>query len=192
MSEIAIGTAFWKLVDYAIQLLGKKEHNRKELFQDLIEPLFLELQPVVDDYFSFFRRARTLASAGTKQELEIALGELRQQREAMLRQRIQVRELARALSSGRKDRWVNAFSSNVHGFFNSSTIVSRFARSKSPPAAALELFDYVLAEKINQHELVEYIDSTLRNLEGSWVAIAQNYASLRVHSLSPIGSKLTD
>jgi len=58
-----------------------------------------------------------------------------------------------------------------------------YIEATSHAARLIELLDYVVEGRLDKGELLAYIDRTLKNLENSFVAIAQSYASLRIRCL---------
>lgn len=49
----------------------------------------------------------------------------------------------------------------------------------------VQLFDYVASETLDKAALIDYIDRMSSDLETTWVAVAQSYASLRIYCMSP-------
>ena len=181
MEGVAVGS-FLKLLDASIELLKFGQHNREQLFKEIIEPLFVELQLVVDDYFALFRRTRDLAL--TPDGLEQSISEIRGAREALLLQRIKVREWARVISQQYDDRKVKKFADKVVRFFYCTNI--RYKDEHISNAAKMvELCDYVLSGRVSKEEFIRFLNIALGDMERLWVSIAQSYAVLRVHCLSP-------
>lgn len=179
-----IDTFFLKLVEKIIELAKLEKLNREQFFKQIIEPLFNELQPVVDDYFTVFLRARELVNTESDDEFQEAVTEIRKARESLLTHRIKVREMAEAIKTHYKDKRINVFTENIHRFFYSTQVRSSTGKSSSKGAELVELCEYVMKENISKRPLVGYINSTLKRLEESWVAIAQSYGSIRVYCLS--------
>lgn len=176
---------FLKITDKVIELLKQEKLNREQFFNQIIEPLFVDLQPVVDDYFALFLSARDLVNTKSADDFRESVVEIRKARESLLAHRIKVREMAETVSAYYNDNKINGFASSIHRFFFSTRVQGEEQRvSKSKGAELVELCDYVMKDNISRRHLVSYISYTLRNLEESWVAIAQSYASIRVYCLN--------
>lgn len=174
---------FLKVIDRVLDVARRRETDRRRLFVEIVEPLFARLPAVVDDYFMLFRRAEESIRAAPRPELPAAVDEIRRQRSALLHARRQVRQFAEEAQLHLREKRVVEFARKVSEFF-SSTEVDR-PRTMSGGAELVELCDHVLEERLDKGRLLSYVQATLTNLEERWVAIAQSYAGLRIHCLSP-------
>ncbi len=175
--------AFLKLVEYLIRLVQGRQQDRAALFRDVVEPLFVQLQPVVDDLFSIFMDARV--ALRTRNADWAAVGaKIRARRNSLLAARRLTKELALAVESHTKDKRVADFAFKVLEVLG-STVVHRQQRYPSDPQRLVELFDYLEAGERDRSQLIEYVDEMLRHLENSWTSLAQSYASLRLYCLTP-------
>lgn len=175
--------AFLSLIQRLIGLSRMPTENRRRMFFEVVEPLFLELQPVVDDYFTLFRTSRELIRTTPRSNLNRAVKEISESRDRMLRARIQIVELAEKLSKETKDKRLRTFCEKIVTFFRVIDINVASKMSVSKSRGLVVLCEYVVRDDLDEQLLVIYISKTLRFLEESWVAIAQSYAALRVHCL---------
>jgi hypothetical protein len=177
-------TLFLNLIDKIIALVKLRQSDRQQLFKEVVEPLFVQVQPVVDDYFAIFRSAQvSVTKAKSRAALAKAVVEIRDNREKMLHVRRQVRELAIQIREHVKDKHVVAFSNKVAHFFYSSEYVT--GNSGSGPSRLVELCDYVMLNDLDKDLILHYVLNTLRQCEERWVAIAATYASIRINSMTP-------
>jgi hypothetical protein len=175
---------FITLADRIINLEKTQIQNKQQAFKEIVEPLFLELQPVVDNYISLFRNAKKSVIESSPDNLWGAVSEVRQAREAMILSRIKVREMANRVQEAYKDKRITEFAQKVDGFFY-RTVCEREVRTTSSYAKELvDLCEYVMKRDMDKSELIKFIEDALKNLEISWVAIAQSYASVRIYCLS--------
>lgn len=174
---------FLKVIDRVLAVAYRRETDRKRLFLEIVEPLFERLPPVVDDYFMLFRRAEESIHHSTRPELEAAVAEIRHHRVALLHARHQVRQLAVEIQEHLRDKGVVDFARKVSEFFSSTQIDLKVPLSGG--AELVELCDHVLEERLDKGRLLTYVQQTLTNLESRWIAVAQSYARLRIHCLSP-------
>jgi len=172
-----------QILDHLVTLLKERQADRRALFLDFIEPLFIELQPVVDDYFALFRRAEEAVDERPQAEASMAFTEIRARRDAMLRARVQVRTLADEALGSIGELRVAAFLERVVAFFYGLGRVPGASRSRGDRLVAL--WEYAGDEGLRKADLLTGIRQTLRALEEDWVAVAQAYASLRIHCLAP-------
>jgi hypothetical protein len=179
---------FLKLIDQLIEIVNIRQKQKKELFYEVVEPLFNQLQPIVDDYFSLFRQARSLIDdpkipgEGAK--------ELRKRREEMLRIRLQVRQLAVAIFENVSEKSIVEFAQNVDRFFFSTNLT---LQTGSYGEYLIDLVDYIaydtLSEKaknlLNEGYTFEtYVNEVLKKLEIQWIAISRSYAVARMRCLA--------
>lgn len=178
--------AFLRVIDKFINLLKRADRDKQQLFKEFVEPLFVELQPVVDDYFTLFLRSRELVRNEQKQNLKKAVEEIVRARDHLLRTRIKIIALATTAEKEINDKKITDFCQKVVRFFFSTQSFEGgklYIEATSHAARLIELLDYVVEGRLDKGELLAYIDRTLKNLENSFVAIAQSYASLRIRCL---------
>lgn len=175
---------FLSLIDRLIAIAKLRETDRQRLFKEIVEPLFQQVQPAVDDYCLLFRRARISVEEAQRSQKSLAgaVSEIRQNRERMLEARRMVVQLAEEIENSVRDREVAEFCEKVAKFFFSTQQVTE---RWSGPRELVELCDLVLNKKLDKGALVSHIDGSLRRAEESWIAIAQSYAHLRVRCLAP-------
>jgi hypothetical protein len=179
---------FLKALDEIVKWVTKFDDNRsadrRALFLDVVEPVFQQVQPVIDDYYLMFYEARnSLEKAKTKEAIGDAVAEIRNRREKMLQARIAVRSFSEEIEKHVKDKHVVAFAGRVSRFFY-STEVDR-VRKMSAAETFVELCEYVLREDLEKGMLFSYIQETLRHLVEGSASIASTYSAVRLHCLCP-------
>jgi hypothetical protein len=188
--EAALGL-FKVVTEQVSELVKSRKTDSQQLFSDIVEPLFAQLQPVADNYFELFRHARTLFDQGrSKTSLAKAASEIRRDREKMLQVRRQVTEMAEQIEQEIKEDRVVDFAFAVQRFFTSIAPPDEPpAPTKAPPASAaatlVNLTDPLSNVRATKKDVIEYIDSTLAKLEDDWVAIASSYARVRLRFKTP-------
>lgn len=184
METLSIFTqTFITLVEQIKKLKDGKIKDRKEAFEQIVDPIFRDVQPVIDNYFQIFQKAKRLSTLSTKKDLAFAVEEIRISRETMLVTRSVVREMAYQMHQIYNDKKIIDFSRKIDSFFY-RTISERSVRGKSYAYELVDLFDEVLKGELDKAQLIAFIDGALKNMEYSWVSIAQSYASLRIYCLS--------
>lgn len=179
---------FLALLDRIIALVRIRALNRQQVFTGIVEPLFRELEPVVDDYFALFREAKRTVGTCRDAQLPDAIESIRARREELLTTRIKVKEMADIVRSRIRDKRVKAFASTVYEFFLCTQHPHRHRLSMSPSSelvAIVDLLELTIGLEQSRDVLLFYLDATLQMLQNRWVEIAQSYASLRLYCMQP-------
>jgi len=190
MIGLETGLGLFKVVtEHVSELVKSRQTDRQQLFSDIVEPLFVQLQPVADNYFDLFRHARVLIDKGRSQKsLATAASEIRRDREKMLQVRRQVTEMAGQIQQEIKEDRVVDFALAIQRFFTSIAPPERPARTSPPASAAAALVkfaDPVSSVGATRKNVIQYIDRTLAKLEDDWAAISSCYARVRLHLNTP-------
>jgi hypothetical protein len=175
---------FLSLLDRIINLVKQREIKKQQFFDKIIEPLFKELEPVVEDYFNLFRESlQMVRNSHNYDDLNNAVEKIRRNRNHLLQTRIKVREMADTIKNEVKDEKVVNFANDILKFFNSSKAeVPVDPKFISLGARLLELCDYVMTEKLSGDQLIIFLENELKNLESSWEAISKSHAMLRLEN----------
>ncbi len=178
---MAVG-AFLDLINAIIKFLQLQKTNRKEVFDNIVKPLFDELQPVVDDYFKLFRDAKKELQTG-QADVALAAKRIRERREALLIARVRVREMADAVCLGVADKYVRKFASHVVSLFfcTQHDVKGRTSGSRR----LVDLCDMVTNDPalLDKAIILAFIDRTLEKLESDWLAIAQSFGHAKIRLL---------
>jgi hypothetical protein len=105
------------IIDRLIALVRTREENRRRLFQDLIEPLFQEVQRTFDDYVKYLQEARVMMTAEaplTDEQVE----RIRSRRAEQAMVRTKIRKLAAAYGSATRDETVRAYFTSIECLFD--------------------------------------------------------------------------
>src|SRR5438477_529229 len=95
---------FLGLLDRLIQLGKYRVEGRRRQFKEIVEPLFNEIQPLVDDYFVLFRDSYDLVKSSPVSELHSAVEKIRGSRDRLLQARTQAVGFAKVLEEEVKDK----------------------------------------------------------------------------------------
>ena len=175
---------FLKLIDRLIGLVKERAETRRTLFTDIVEPLFRDLEPVADDYFSFFDSVRDDLAAAGPQDVPELVEKARKAREAKLRAREKVRSLAKAIHETVDGSSVVAhFAAQVLMFFNSFNLRPSHAEKI---VALLDQLSNLDAEQLEERrdELIRYVDFVKANMWHNWEHVASAYADARIGCLT--------
>lgn len=175
--------SFLALISQITALVKVRRQNRRDLFSGIVEPLFFELQPLVDDYFKLFWSTREVVERSTPSELADAVVEIKEKREAMLHLRRKTVAMAEVVATEVRDKKTVVFAERVASFFFCSEVEEGVIRMSDSRRIVVELLDLVEQEGAQKDQFLGALNRTLQQLEASWVAIAQAYAVLRLRAL---------
>lgn len=176
-------SGFLSVLEKARDLLAGRRSNTERLFDEVVDPIFNDLQPVVDDYVALFSSALSeLDEAQDQSGVDIALENLRSNRQKMFTARATVRALVFEMTEGLRDRKLRSFLEDVSKVFRSTDdpLLGKMSRSQEIESL-LKILEY---DNLKKDEVSHRIRETLQQIERAFVASAQSHAHLRVrHSL---------
>jgi len=177
-----LGT-FTDLVDRIINLEKSKIQDKQSLFDEIVHPLFEELEPVASNYIEIFRQAKRRISESSYEDLrEIGL-QIEDDRNTMLLGRIKVREMADQISENIKDENVVVFANSINKFFYRAADYPK--RMSSHSRDLVSVFKSASIKKYGKSFLINYIDIITGEMEDSWASIVRNYEAIKIISKSP-------
>lgn len=188
MFELSALSTFLDIFQKAFGLIEKRRDQKRRLFEEIIDPIYTQLSPVVSEYYEFFRSCRDEFSQTEFKNWQLVLSERRKKREEIVFARNTVLGMISPFLSkqqkrcGEPDERLNYFAFGVFNFFYSSV-------SGPVSSEATRLFEYIdyVVERGNEAEkdtVIEEIELLLRSLEFSWQGISAAYGELRVYCLS--------
>ncbi len=166
------------------ELIGQRKSKKLRLFEDVVDPIFRALQPVVEDYITLFATTlRDVSAARTTSEFNIALDNLRFARAKLFSTRAEIRALTAETMSLSHDRDLYRFLRCVDSIFYNV----RMAPQQSKMSRSLEVQGLLelLAEdddNISREFAETCIRKTLREVENGFIDAAQAHARIRIES----------
>lgn len=198
---------FIQLAERIINLEKAKLQDQRTMFEEIIAPVFEELEPIAQNYMLFFRKARQLIIDKNKRssewEIEIAGNKLipvdikkelqemaqymKKERDGMIMVRVKVTEMARQIKEYSTSAEIAEFANAVDAFFfNSPGNLPEVKLPRDSKATEfLEKLNQSISSDYNEKDLIKYIDRVLLKLENSWGDIARSYGKLKVQLVSP-------
>ena len=173
-------SALKDLVERLRNLKRDQLEDKQILFNEVVKPLFDDLQPVAINYMEIFRMARKIIVEGPDQYSLFSATMIRKQREEKLMERTKVSEMARQIIIHIKDPDVVDFAKAITYFFFADPEDEKQSRRT-----------YEFVRKLNDPEfrrhgqVVQYIDDTLSILIEEWAKIVASYEKLKIHALAP-------
>lgn len=187
-------TPFLGVVDRLIKLVELRDARSRRLFDDFVEPLFVEFEPLALDYQRFFGECRSLLAELQESHdpytaARATARRIRSRREEFLLARRKATKLADALQKHIDDEDVRRFGALVASFFYGTDVKMKTSDSQR----AADLFDLVAAWKLplpapkhvypgggpRMHALADFLMTTSANLTFQWTEIVDLYATIR-------------
>ncbi len=174
--------SFIQLAQRIINLEKTKREDKQQVFKEIIEPLFVQLQPVAENYLLMFRKARQSVINNPDSDLSKALDEIRESRDQMQLARSIVQKMATQISSRYRDKEINEFANNVLGFFDVS--LDGQAGEGTISKQLERIVERVLTKRADRMDLHIFIFTSLEKMEEYWGGIGQSYADAKIYCLS--------
>ena len=175
---------FMKLIEGMVKIVEHRRNDRRQLFDDVVQPMYQQLQPVIDEYYALFHQCRSeIAAARTKPALSAAIDAIRDRRETTLLARATIRTLVEEMEKHVKDKHVIHFAEQVSKFFYSTEVAH--VRKMSAMRSFVELCDYVQQNDLDKGLLMDYLSETLKTMVERSSAVASTYSAVRLHCLCP-------
>lgn len=188
---------FLKLIDKIIELFKERRENRRQLFLEVVKPLYDEFQNVLDKYFTFFRSAR---SDLISKPLSETTTNLRQLREEYIQMRIRLIGMIDAISESFPETDLIEFAEAMKEFFSplpwtineQPTSVVNIKDGQimvgidlgTPGNILLNRFEHLDHESTSSVSSgLLYIDRTIQHMEESWYNISMLFAKLKINYL---------
>jgi hypothetical protein len=168
----------------ATELLRVRELSRRELFKEIVQPLYVGLGPVVDDYYLLFTRSIERVKAADAAELPKVLADVRELRAQMFLAREKVLLLADALRHPHQDRRLQQFCDRMLALF-SCTRLSLGGGMSARTDLTVELLDQLegLQSRSSKGVLVDALRASKDQAALSWLRLNQTCTSLGLASL---------
>lgn len=177
-------TTLTSLVDRIVNLEKTKIQDKKTLFQEVVKPLFEELEPLALDYVDLFRKAKKSIIKGSRKEFNAINQSIQEDRDAMMMTRIKVLEMAEQIKQHIKDDDIVEFATAVSLYFDST---------QEPPykmrSYATVLLTYIEHQEFQNkvkgatEQFNQIVDEIIIQLEKSWGAIVKSYEKIKLYSI---------
>ena len=167
---------------------GTRHRNRKELFTGVIDPLFTEVQPVLDDYLALFRTIRGMLASEDEHTADEIVATLVEKRMGMSMARIRAWGIAAALRSSARSPQITKFGEKIERLF----LIPGEDGSQNQMRChvLLRQLENGISTAEARQERTQMVEATLQELEGLWVSIAQDYGSLKLRFLAPMQGRV--
>ena len=191
MFELAGLSTFLDIFQKAFGLIEKRKDQKRRLFEEIIEPIYTQLSPVVDGYYEFFRGCRDEFSQNPAKKWPVVLLMKKKKREEIVLARDRVIGMIwpflKEQKHGEQDKLLYSFAKGIEEFFYASDDVPKTIKKGSRARTLLfEELDRIVwkqDEKYRQFVISE-IELVLQTLEQKWRDVSAAYGELRVYCLS--------
>jgi len=171
-------------MDRAIERLQVRELNRRQLFKEIVEPLYRDLGPVVDDYYLLFAQSIERVKAADAAALPSVIADVGGLRAQMFRARAKVCDLADAFRHPHQDRRLQQFCDRLLALF-CCTRLSLDGGMASRGHEFVELLDQLegLQSRSSKGVMVDALRVVKDQAAQSWMRLNQTCTSLGLASL---------
>lgn len=176
-----LGT-FIELVDRINKIDKAKIQDQQALFDEIVDPVFQELKPVVTDYMEIFREAKAFIKSTPIADWGQIAHRIEKRRNAMLTARISVRNMADRIAKEVKDEEVISFCIAVKDFFYNASEKQLPVEYVSQAAGLVQRIKGAIKDGFGKKSLLKDIDRTLALLERNWGEIVQKHQGIKLHS----------
>lgn len=177
-------STFTALADRIINLEKTKLQNKQTLLNEIVKPLFEELEPIALDYMFFYKKTQKML-LNKKSKLQQVADQVKEDRDQRLMVRIKIREMARQISQEIKDKDITEFAEAIVGLFYTEPTVVIHPENLSDSFKVVSMFDLALEEGLTKENLSKYIAALLNQIEFKWALVVQRYEKLKIYSISP-------
>ena len=168
--------ALLAIIDRTIALITARSKRNDKLVKEMVEPIFKEIEPIVQDSAQIMRNARDLLTNPSTKELSILV--FQQQRERLLLARQKLRILIDFYKASQSNQDIAAFLKAVESCL--------LAPGSSMPVRNSPLFQFVHEFNRafpNPEEAKEYVERSMSDLESAWQETVRAYAVIKTKEL---------
>lgn len=201
---------FIQLAERIINLEKTKRDDKQQVFKEIINPLFIQLQPVAENYLNIFSKAKEdiiekpnrdlvrkkLFKGKQQDDIKKAnhnfariFDEIKSLRKEMLLARSTVKAMAEQIRQLYKDEIITEFAERIILFFDASVFDDSRNRisiwdDETYSARLVQLFEEVMTGHAEEYELKEFIVKAHDSLEWKWAKIVKTYSAAKIYCLS--------
>ncbi|MCD4691925.1 MAG: hypothetical protein K8R79_03330 [Calditrichales bacterium] len=178
---------FLKLIDRLIKLAEYRGKKREDLFTDLYEPIFRELENVHKDYLGMFSRTyhnllsprgKTLSVEERRSQLQMILDRIHEERIEYEPVRMKLWALVTELRKGTDSETANSFLLAVSSYVPQGSPTGRLMYSKS-----WQLVDFLIlaigSPEVDISRLKDSIAISLDQIRWDWIEVSSKFATLK-------------
>jgi hypothetical protein len=185
-------STFTALVDRIVKLEKNGKENKQQVFKEIIEPLYLQLQPVAENYDMIFREAGLYVSNNSTTRLDVFLSNIRASQEKMRLTRASIRTMAFQIQKSYNDEIFQNFALNVLRFFDAAMYGKGIELDENLNLVITKTRSTILMNLINKasitsserDELRLYIFESIGAIEQAWFEIGESYANAKIYCFS--------
>lgn len=160
-------------------LLESRKRGRRDIFDEVVSPIYQSLKTVVDDYYEILARSRELVLASRQAALTEALTEIRLLRERRRTLREELEAFMRIAAERVHDRDFNKFLECVEAvLLPPGYRLEHDTMSRSRTGDLVRFWEYVEKDNVDKDLLIEFIDAVRRDLREQWAKAASAHARL--------------
>ncbi len=176
---------FIKLAERIIHLEKTKLQEKQDFFNEVLKPLYEDLEPLASQYIAFFRRAHNEIMECEQGDLLKIAVVLKTERDALVMARIKVYAMSRVIYERLEgdNTGIHLFIDAIKGFFEDNSL-KRVTIQTGPATNAwklISLFDDLGTGNLTRKDLIKFIDLTFRSMETNWELIVYLYQEQKLN-----------
>jgi hypothetical protein len=177
-------SAFVAVIERLIQLLSIRTRSRREVFKEIVDPIYKQLIPVVEEYYAMLCVTRDALERGKAADITRITADLRARRDQILLARAGAMALAQAAEAAASDAHLIAFCKKVKELFQSPRSRDDGLRRMSPSRYAILMLESVLDGTCGRQETIRFLSQMIISFRSRWIAVTEAYAAFMLRSLT--------
>jgi hypothetical protein len=165
-------TGLLAIIDRIVALINAREKQHDTLVKEIVEPLFKEIEPIVQDSVQIMRNARDLLANPSTEQFSVLV--LQQQRERLLLARQKLRMLIGVYQESSRNQEVTAFLENVE-----SCLLAPGSSMPIRDSPIFQLISGLEGRFPNTSDAKEYVERSISDLESAWHETVRAYAVIK-------------
>ncbi len=176
--------ALVRIVDRLVNLAERRHASRRVVFDEIVKPVFTDLETVVEDYLRLFHTTRRRVQAAPRADLPAALEETQKLRQALSSKRVRLQAASEVALADVKDKRLRRFFERVLKVLLSANPSGSPRRAMSKSTELVHFWEYLEQDGMDKGRLVRFIDRSIADLRESWELVGQSYAELHFRALA--------
>lgn len=177
-------SAFVAVIERLIQLLSTRARGRRELFKEIVDPLYIQLRPVAEEYYAMLCSTRDALELSKARDVAEVTAELRSRRDHILLVRASVMALVEEVGATSTDPHLLSLCKKVSYLFQNPPSKDDGLRSMSPTRYAIVMLESVLDGTCARQDTIEFLSQAIIGFRTRWIAVAEAHAAFMLRSLT--------
>jgi len=175
--------SFLKIIDQIILLIKGRQLRRKALFDELVTPIYRDLEPIANDYIEYFDFIVNWLQNNRYNQLEL-LSITRERSKQFLVMRRKIQAAVRVISENVDDEEIVDFAKNVRSFFFLDSLYIRVCPYRYSEDWITEHGFYRFTDYSRIQSNITIYSNARREIEKKWQAVVASYTTIQAEIVS--------